>query len=150
MKFAWSACNPAWRTLLRQPFGGFLHLFIEMKKMSKYKLAVGNKVRVPMIFEIQDGEKIKRFNFSLTCERLTVDEFQASNKNSDGITTNEKIQETMIRITEGWVNQTFVLDEAGQPAPCDQEAKEILFQAPNVLDIAVASYMKESAAKAKN
>ena len=118
--------------------------------MSKYKLAVGDKVRVPMIFEIQDAEKTKRFNFSLICERLTVDEFQASNKNSDGITTNEKIQETMIRITQGWVNQMFVLDDVGQPAPCDQEAKEIMFQAPAVLDIAVASYMKERAANAKN
>ncbi|MGJ9420471.1 hypothetical protein ACHAC9_22345 [Massilia sp. CMS3.1] len=118
--------------------------------MSKYKLAVSDKVRVPMIFEIQDGEKIKRFNFSLTCVRLDVDEFQESNKNSDGVTTNEKIRETMIRITEGWTNQTFVLDEAKQPAPCDEEAKEIMFKAANVLDIAVASYMKESAAKAKN
>jgi len=126
------------------------HLLIEMKNMSKYKLAVGDKVRVPVIFEIQDGEKTKRFNISLTCKRLTVDEFQASNKNSDGITTNEKIQETMIQITEGWVNQTFVLDDAGQPAPCDQEAKEIMFQTPNILDIAVGSYMKEVGAKAKN
>ena len=116
----------------------------------KYKLAVANKVRVPMIFEIQDGEKLRRFNFSLTCERLTVEEFQDSIKNGDGIPTNEKIRETMIRITEGWVNQTFVTDDAGQPAPCDQEAKEVMFGAANVLDIAVASYMKESGAKAKN
>jgi hypothetical protein len=118
--------------------------------MSKYQLAVADRVRVPMIFEIQDGEKTKRFNFSLTCERLTVEEFQASIKNGDGIPTNEKIRDTMIRITEGWTNQTFVLDEVKQPAPCDQEAKEVMFGAANVLDIAVASYMKESGAKAKN
>lgn len=116
----------------------------------KYKLAVAARVRVPVIFEIQDGDKTKRFNISLTCTRLTVDEFQESNKNSDGITTNEQIRDTMIRITEDWTNQTFVVDELGQSAPCDQEAKEIMFNAPNVLDIAVASYMKESGAKAKN
>ena len=118
--------------------------------MSKYQLAVADKVRVPMIFEIQDGEKNRRFNFSLSCERLTVEEFQESIKNSDGIPTNEKIRDTMIRITDGWTNQTFVLDAAKQPAPCDQEAKEVMFGAPNVLDIAVASYMKETGAKAKN
>lgn len=115
-----------------------------------YKLAVANKVRVPMIFEIQDGDKIKRFNFSLTCARLTVDEFQEKIKNSEGIPTNEKIRATLVEITEGWTNQTFVLDDLGQPAPCCPEALEVMFQASNVLDIAVASYIKESGAKAKN
>jgi len=115
-----------------------------------YKLAVAPKVRVPMIFEIQDSDKIKRFNFSLTCTRLTVDEFQESNKDSAGVVTNEKIRETMVRITEGWTNQTFVLDDDNQPAPFCPEALEVMFQAANVLDIAVQSYMKESSAKAKN
>lgn len=115
-----------------------------------YQLAVADTVRVPMIFEIQDGDKNKRFNYTLTCERLTVDEFQARNKDSNGVVTNEKIRETMLGITKGWANQTFVLDENKQSAPFCQEALEVMFQAANVLDIAVASYMKESAAKAKN
>lgn len=115
-----------------------------------YKLAVAPTVRVPMIFEIKDGEKTKRFNFSLICARLTVDEFNDSNKDSSGVVTNEKIRETMMRITEGWTTQTFVLDDDNQPAPFCPEALEVMFQANNVLDIAVASYMKESAAKAKN
>ena len=115
-----------------------------------FKLAVARTVRVPMIFEIQDGDKLKRFNFSLTCDRLTVDEFQASNKDSEGVTTNEKIRETMMRITNGWTPQTFVLDDDNQPAPFCPEALEVMFQAPNLLDIAVTSYMKESSAKAKN
>lgn len=115
-----------------------------------YTLSVAPKVRVPMKFKMQDGAALKHFDFKLECDRLTIDDFQARNKNDDGVTTNEKIKETMLEITSNWQGQTLVLDDEKQPAPFCREALEVMFQTPGVLDVAVTAYMTESAAKTKN
>ncbi len=115
------------------------------------KLSIASKVRVPMKFRLQDGPAVKTFSFALECERLETDDWQKRIKNDEGVTTNEKIKETLVAITTGWPGQTLVLDDdTNEPAACDKAGLECMFQVPGVLDVAVASYMKESAATVKN
>ncbi len=115
------------------------------------KLAISNKVRVPMKFKMQDGANVRQFNFSLECERLTSDEFNARNKDERDMVSQEKIKENMMGITTGWSGQqALVLDDDGQPAAFSQEALECMFGVAGVLDVAVTSYIKESTATVKN
>ncbi|MDQ2821934.1 MAG: hypothetical protein M3Y65_16330 [Pseudomonadota bacterium] len=114
------------------------------------KLAVSNKVVVPVKFGMQDGAKVTPFKFSLICDRLPTDEFQERIKDDKGVPTNAKIKELMTKITTGWDGQTFILEDDGTPAAFNEENLEMMLGAAGVLDLVVESYMKEGAARAKN
>jgi hypothetical protein len=114
------------------------------------KLAISDKVTVPVKFTMKDGKKLVPFAFSVFCERLASDDFQERIKDDSGATSEKKIKELMSEITVGWENQTLVLDDDGQPAAFCDEARDLMFATTGVLDVVLASYMKESAARAKN
>lgn len=115
-----------------------------------FKLAISDMVSVPVIFEQMDGGKKKKFNFKLLMERMTEEDWLASVKDENGIVSNVKIKDQLISITKGWEDQTFVLNEAGAPAEFCEEALAVMFGVPGILNICLNSYVKESAAKAKN
>lgn len=114
------------------------------------KLAVSNKVIVPIKFSMQDGKKTVPFKFSLVCDRLTIPEWQERVKGEDGFITNEKIKETLTEITTGWEGQNFVLEDDGTPSEFNEENLALMYDATGVIDLVLASYLKESAARAKN
>jgi len=116
----------------------------------KYKLAVANTVTVPVFFKQMDGGKEKNFSFSLLMDRVTEEEWEASIRDDSGKISSLKIKEQMLNLTTGWEHQTFVLDESGAPAEFCQEALEVMFGVPGVLDVCLKSFIKESAAKGKN
>lgn len=116
----------------------------------KFKLAIGDKVTVPVFFKQKDGHKTKSFSFDLLMARVSPEEWQESIKGADGEVSIEKIKEKLLELTTGWVNQEFVLDEEGKPAEFSQEALEFMFSVPGVMDICLTSFIKESAAKGKN
>jgi hypothetical protein len=114
------------------------------------KLAVAKKVSVPVKFEMTDAGKVKKYAFTLTCDRVSTDQFQADIKNEDGVVTGEKIREKMTDITTGWQGQTFVLNEDDTPADFSAEALEMLFSTQGVLDVVFAAYLIAASAKTKN
>lgn len=115
-----------------------------------YKLAVQDKVHVPINFNMADGTAIKNFNFTLICDRVTAEEWDASIRDSNGITQDSKIREKFLAITTDWKNQKFVLDDSGEPAAFCQDAFAVLLDTPNMLEIVIRSFLKENGAKAKN
>lgn len=115
-----------------------------------YQLAIKNVVIVPVEFSVADGDKRKKFKFSLECDRLTTEEWKAGITNDEGVITPEKIREQLAGITRGWKGQTFVLDDDGNPAEFCEEAFQVMTNAPGVFDVILESLMKESAAKGKN
>jgi hypothetical protein len=114
------------------------------------KLAIKSVVIVPVKFSMADGDKTKSFAYTLECERIEGADWDAAIKNDDGIVTNELIREKLIAITTGWRGQTFVLEEDGTPAEFCREAFEDMLGVPGVLNVVVNSFLKESAARAKN
>ena len=115
-----------------------------------YKLSVSDILSLTIAFDLADGDKKKKFNFTLLAKRLGEDEFQSRCKGDEGIPTNEKIKQVMLDIVTGWKGQTLVLDEQDQPADFCAEALDVMFQTPKVLDIVTQVYLKEVGAKAKN
>jgi hypothetical protein len=114
------------------------------------KLAVANKVSVPVKFSMTDDGKVKHYAFTLTCARVSTDEFQSSIKNDDGVVTGEKIREKMTDITTGWKDQAFVLNDDDTPADFCPEALEMLFSTQGVLDAVFPAYLAAASAKTKN
>lgn len=114
------------------------------------KLAVSDKVIVPIKFSMQDGKKTVPFKFNLVCDRLTIPEWQERVKDDEGSVTNEKIKETLTAITTGWEGQTFVLEDDGTPSEFNEENLAVMYNANGVIDLVLTSYLKESAARAKN
>lgn len=114
------------------------------------KLAVSDKVIVPVKFDMQDGKKSRRFSFTVTCDRLTTDEFQERIKGDADFATNAQIKTVMKEITTGWDGQAFVLEDDGTPSEFSEDALQVMFDAAGVIDVVVASFIKESAARAKN
>lgn len=114
------------------------------------KLAVSDKVTVPVKFSMKDGKKIIPFAFTVTCDRLTRDEYLERIKGEDKFATDAQIKAVMLDITTGWEHQTFVLEDDGTPAEFSEENLQMMYDASGVLDVVVASYLKESAARAKN
>jgi hypothetical protein len=116
-----------------------------------YKLSVADVVHVPVVFTQPDGNKTKKFDFTLTCERKGVDEWTASIKNEEGEFSPEKIKEKMLDLATGWCErQNFVLEEDGTPAKFCRDAFEYMVDQPGVLNIIFKAYGIASAAKAKN
>lgn len=114
------------------------------------KLAISDKVTVPVKFTMKDGKKLIPFAFTVLCERLAGDDFQERIKDDNGVAAEKKIKELMTEITVGWENQTLVLEDDGQPAAFCEEALDMMYATVGVLDVVLKSYMKESAARVKN
>jgi hypothetical protein len=99
---------------------------------------------------MKDGKKTIPFAFTVLCDRLTSDDFQQRIKGESGVATEEQIKATMMEITTGWENQTFVLEDDGTPADFSEENLKMMYDTTGVLDVVLASYIKESAALKKN
>lgn len=115
-----------------------------------FKLSIANKVTVPVKFSMDDDGKVKNYAFSLICERVDTEQFQADIKNDDGIVTDAKLKSAVMAATTGWKNQTFVCNEDDTPADFCPEALEVMLGAQGVLLVVFQAYMKASTAKAKN
>lgn len=114
------------------------------------KLAVSDYVIVPVKFQMKDGKKFVPFAFTVTCDRLEQDDFQERIKGEEKFATNAQIKVVMLEITKGWDGQTFILEDDGTPAEFSEENLKMMYDASGVLDVVLASYLKESAARAKN
>jgi hypothetical protein len=114
------------------------------------KLAVSDNVTVPVKFSMKDGKKTVHFAYTVTCDRLTSEDFQQRTKGETVAETVEKIKTTLLEITTGWEDQTFVLEDDGTPAEFTEENLQLMYDATGVLDVVLKSYLHESAARAKN
>lgn len=115
-----------------------------------YKLAIANIVNVPMKFSMKDGGTIRQFAFSLQCRRILAAEWFEGVRDENGRVVDTKVKSLMMDLTTGWKDQTLVNDEDGQPAEFCQEALDVMFDTPGLLDLAVTKYLAEGQAKAKN
>lgn len=122
------------------------------------KLAVSNKVIVPIKVTLKDNGQEKKYAFELVCDRVGEEEFQerikdpetASAMNPTGVATNPKIRQVMREITSDWRGQNLVLNDDGTTADFCDEAFEMMLEMHGMLDAVTRSYMKEVGAKVKN
>ncbi len=110
-----------------------------------YKLAVADVVKVPVKFNLNTGNKISAFAFSLACTRL--DQKSLKQIVDDD---NETISEVVKRIATGWQGQTLVLDADDKPAEFSADALDAMLSVPGVAPVAWTAYLKEVGAKEKN
>ena len=113
------------------------------------KLAVANKVSVPVKFDITDDGKIKRYTFSLICDRVSGQQFDADIKDDKGAITDDKIREKMIDIITGWKDQNFIMDDDA-PADFSIDALTMMLGVPGVLHAVFTAYLVAASAKTKN
>ena len=116
-----------------------------------YVLAVGNTATVPVSFTMPHQGKKRKFDFTLTCERLGVDEWQQSIVDASGDVNPDRIKEKLLAITTGWCDrQDFVCEEGGKPAEFCDEAFSYMLNQPGLLMTIFTAYGKACAITAKN
>lgn len=110
-----------------------------------YKFAIGNIVEVPVKFSVNDGAKTSSQTVTLVCDRMSEDERNESLK-KDGLS----VTDFMKKVTTGWKEQRFLLEEDGRPAEFSADALSALLGFPGLPVLAFTTYLKESGAKEKN
>lgn len=110
-----------------------------------YKLVVANEVKVPVKLTLNDAGVSRLFKFTITCERLTVEEIKE--RTQDGET---RILDFMRDVMRGWEDQKLVVDDEGKPADFNQDALAVMLGTAGVATILYTSYLKECGAKEKN
>lgn len=110
-----------------------------------YKFAIGNTVEVPVKFSVNDGAKASSQTVTLVCDRMS-EEGRRENLKKDGLS----VDDFMAKVTTGWKDQRFLLDEDGRPADFSADALAALFGFPGLAVLAFTAYLKESGAKEKN
>lgn len=114
--------------------------------IKKYKMAVGNVVRVSVegTCSNEDGQKTK-FKFSLRCTRLSATDLAAALASRDDLA-----KDFLISVTTDWKEQRLVLEEDGSPAEFCTEAFEALLDIAGMPLVCLNAYVKEVGATAKN
>lgn len=110
-----------------------------------FKLAVADRVKVPVKFTIRDGGAEKTFAFTLECERLSDEAIKARLKNEE-----EPVNDFMRDVARGWSGQKLVLNEEGEPAEFSAEAFDAMLNMAGVGVVLFKAYLAECGAKAKN
>lgn len=110
-----------------------------------YKLAIGNIIKVPVHFTINDEGKSVDFDFTLTCKRISQDEMTATMEKGEHL-----VSTFMERVITGWNGQKLVLDDEGNEAPFTKDALQLMLGITGVPMVFYLAYLKECRAKAKN
>lgn len=109
-----------------------------------YKCAIGNRVTVPVKFDINNNGKNVHHSFSLLCERLTQEEIAAE------IEQDARASHVIKRLCKGWEGQRLVLNDDDTPAEFNEESLEMMLTVAGIRTVIWASYLKEVGAKTKN
>lgn len=115
---------------------------------TKYTVAIGNNVEVPIKFTLKEGRVNKAFAYTLLAERREAADIEAAMKDNE-----YKFKEALLSLgcVTGWVGQKLILEEDGKtPAEFNDEAFGAMLSIPVVAAIVFQSYQKECGAKEKN
>jgi len=112
-----------------------------------YKLAIDDKVEVPVKFTLKAGKVNKTFAFTLHCNRLMQEDITAR---LEACEFKYKPFMASPEVTTGWEGQRLVLNADDTPAEFSEEALDALLSAPGVAQLCFAAYQKECGAKEKN
>jgi hypothetical protein len=113
--------------------------------MPQYKLAIADKVHVPIKIDVNNGGKNKHFSFLLVADRLPQDEIKERTKNPD-----MPVSEFVKSVVTGWQGQTLVVDEDDKPAEFSAETFDVMLGLPGFGLVAYKAYFEECGAKSKN
>lgn len=116
--------------------------------MSKYTVAIGNNIEVPVKFTLKEGKVNKSFVFTLLAERREVAEIEAAMKDNE-----YKFKEALVSLgcVTGWTGQKLILEDDGKtPAEFNDESFDAMLSIPVVAAIVFKAYQQESGAKEKN
>ncbi len=110
-----------------------------------YKLAIEDRVDVPVKFTLKSKGIARLFQFTLDCTRLTQDEIATSMEENE-----HKVKTFMKPLIGGWSNQRLVLLESNEPADFCPEALDVMLNTAGVAMAIYNAYAKECGAKEKN
>lgn len=110
-----------------------------------YKLVVADVVKVPVKFTLNDAGKVKKFDFSITCERLEAKVIRDRIQGGDAL-----VSDFMRSVMKGWEGQSLVVDEEGKPADYNDDSRDVMLDTAGVASIFYAAYISECGAKEKN
>ncbi|MGY8903205.1 MAG: hypothetical protein ACKVIH_01490 [Burkholderiales bacterium] len=112
----------------------------------KYLLAIENKVTFKVVGSLTEtASREKKFNFSLTCDRLDQETINTRLKDKS-----EQMGEFMQSITTGWADQRLVLADSGEPAEFDADSFALLMSVAGMPSVCFHAYLRAVAAKEKN
>lgn len=111
-----------------------------------YKLAVENKVCVSVKGTVPGTTKgaRKRFDFTLTMDRMTQAEITEAMKSGD------TIEDFVVARTTGWDGQRLVLDDQDKPAEFCEEALRCLLTQPGMAVWCYQAYLRDVGVAEKN
>lgn len=110
-----------------------------------YKLVIANVVKVPVKFTLDDAGVSKEFKFTISCERLGVDEIKE--RTQDGTA---RISDFLKGIMHGWEGQKLVVDDEGKPADFNPDSLNVMLNTAGVATVLYNRYLNECGAKGKN
>lgn len=112
-----------------------------------FKLAIDDKVEVPVKFTLKAGKVNKTFSFSLHCKRLMQEEITARLEACEF-----KFKPFLAggEVVTGWEGQRLVLNADDTPAEFSEESLDALLSTPGVAQLCFSAYQKECGAKEKN
>lgn len=113
----------------------------------QFKIAIDNKVEVPVKFTLKAGKVNKTFAFTLHCNRLEQEEINTRLEAADF-----KFKSFMVGdgVVTGWEGQRLVLNVDDTPAEFSEDALGALLSIPGVAQVCFGAYQKECGAKEKN
>ena len=118
---------------------------MEKYMSTKYKVVVSDTVIVPIKGSLSDDAgKPVPFRFTLTCKRMTADEFK------DRMSGEFNIKELMAEVATGWAGQRLVLEQDGTPAEFCADAFDAMLNISGMALVCFNAYGKESGAQTKN
>ena len=117
-----------------------------MSTKPKFRLAIGNRVAVPVRCKLAGAERGTHVNvnFTLDMDRISQAEITAADSSKEPVT------DFLVSRTHGWSGQTLVRDEADNPAPYSEEAFRALLDVPGMAVWIFRAYMGELGAQEKN
>lgn len=109
------------------------------------KLAIENKVKVQVNFNINNAGKVANHSFSLIADRFDQDQIKELLDDKD-----RTVSDVVKEVVTGWSGQKLVQNDDGSPAEFSAEALGIMLSVPGVSSVIYSSWMAEIGAKAKN
>lgn len=111
-----------------------------------FKLAVENKVCVTVKGKLPGATKnsAKKFDFTLTCERMEQAQITEAMKSGD------TIEDFMVARTSSWDGQRLVLNEDDSPADFSEGALRELFKLPGMAVWCYQAYLRDVGVQEKN
>ena len=101
--------------------------------MAKYRVAIGDMLQVPVKGEINDADKVVKFDFTLTVRRLDTTDQSSKLSGADYLRAH----------TSAWKGQRLVIDEeTGHPAEFSAEALEVMFSIVGMESVCWSAYLQ--------